>query len=257
MKKLLSLLLAFILLCGCSTKKSESQWEEVVNSNKINIGIINSDYCYKDENGKWVGFNPDLIEAVCSDLLINYELVEVTSKNYQKKLKSGAVDCIWGIIYKDSLEEDFECSIPYIYTDEVLVFLQETAKLYPDTTSLKEISSVIAAKDSLAHATATAFGLSCQTANTEKEAIKKVIDNSFSGAVVDYYIASSLLKELNSNLVIGPTLATYNNVILYNKESDLNKKLRNTLKKLIENSTIDEIAERYSLFDLLPHNRAN
>ncbi len=259
MKKILSLLLALILLCGCSSAKKDdtTQWEEIINSNKIKIGVINSGYSFKEPNGKWSGFNIDLIEAICLDLMLNYELVEVKNDNYEKKLKSGAVDCVWGIIYKDSLQNDFDCSIPYIYTDEVVVFSKETAKSYPDATTLKGIKNVVAAKGSLAYATATNFGLVCEESKDEREAIDKVRDSSFSGAVVDYYIGSNILKELNSELVIGPALASYDNVILYNKDSDLNKKLRNTLKKLTENSTIDTIAEKYLLYDLLPHNRAN
>lgn len=258
MKKIISLLLALLLLCGCSTAKDEniSQWEEVINSNKINIGVINNGYSYKDESGKWSGFNIDLIDAICRDLMLNYELVEVSNDDYQKKLKRGTVDCVWGIIYKDSLQNDFDCSIPYIYTDEVVVFSEETSKNYPDTTTLKGIKNIIAKENSLAHATAIDFGLACLEAKDEKEAIEKVIDNSLNGAVVDYYIGTAILKELNSDLVIGPALASYDNVILYNKNSDLNKKLRSALKKLTENSTIDEIAQEYLLYNLLPHNRA-
>ncbi len=258
MKKILSLILVLLLLCGCSPskKEDESQWEEVINSNKIKIGVINSGYTEKDATGKWRGFNIDLIDAICGDLMLNYELVEVTEEDYQKKLKNGAVDCVWGIIYKDSLKNEFDCSIPYIYTDEVIVFSKETSKDYPDTTTLKGIKNIIAKENSLAYATALDFGVACQTAKSEKEAIAKVTDASFNGAVVDYYIGSTVLKELNSNLVIGPALASYNNVIVYNKDSDLNKKLRSALKKLTENSTIDTIAEQYSLYNLLPHNRA-
>ncbi len=258
MKKILSLLLVFFLLCGCSTAKKErtSQWEEVINSNKINIGVIDGGYSQKQADGKWFGFDIDLIDAICHDLILNYELVEVTEEDYQKKLKNGAVDCVWGIIYKDSLKNEFDCSIPYIYTNEVIVFSKETSKNYPDTTTLKGIKNISAKKGSLAYATALDFGLACVEAKDEKEAIEKVIDNSLNGAVVDYYVGSAVLKELNSDLVIGPALASYDNVILYNKDSDLNKKLRSALKKLTENSTIDEIAKEYLLYDLLPHNRA-
>jgi polar amino acid transport system substrate-binding protein len=69
---------------------------EIKQKGKLVIGITEyKPMNYKDSNGKWVGIDTELAEAVCAKLGVTAEFVEITWDNKLIDLEAGTIDCIW------------------------------------------------------------------------------------------------------------------------------------------------------------------
>lgn len=263
MKRITAFLLTLLIcFCFCSCKKEESQtvvkndWETIVNSNSIKIGVFESEYLKKDAQGNFVGINADIIMAICTDLGLSYELIEVNAENYFNDIDNNTVDCVWGVKYNNTIAEKYDCSIPYIVSDIVAVFPRSRSLDFTTKESLKNLKTIVAVNNTLAFASATDTGIICESANSQEDALLKVLSGSAQACIIDYAEALLYLNSTEySALSVGATLNSYDNVIVYKKDSQSNVAIRSSLKKLIENGTLDTIAKSYGLNSQLPSNR--
>lgn len=81
-RKWFILVLALVMLAaafaGCS-KKEKEDWEYIKANGKLVIGITYYEPMnYFDENNKLIGFDTEFAEAVCKELGITPEFVEIT-----------------------------------------------------------------------------------------------------------------------------------------------------------------------------------
>jgi glutamine transport system substrate-binding protein len=85
-------------------------------SGKLEIGTDNSfkPFCYLDENGKVVGFDVDLWDAIAKEAGIEYELKPMEFKGIINSVKAGTLDAaIAGITIKDERKEQVDFAMPY------------------------------------------------------------------------------------------------------------------------------------------------
>ncbi len=265
MKQLLCLLLCvpFLFLCGCK-KDSEaistdnrSDWESIVEEGKVKIGVLQSATCQSGEAGGKSGFDIDLIQMVCKELSLRYELIDVPVGSETTMLHDKVVDCVWGTLYRPTLEDSFDCSIPYLVDDQVVVFSGNNGASFETMDDLKKVGTVTAVKDSPAQTAAIDAGISVVESATATEAMRRVLGGSDTLCLIGYADALPFLNDPDyASLQVGLTVASYNRVILYPKDSYLNKTVRNALKKFNENGTLDQLADKYKLFNQVPSNHS-
>jgi len=136
MKKYLAILLgaalAFGVMTGCSSKKTEESAPktedktETENTSDRTQLIVGFDaeyppYGFMDSNGNYVGFDLDLAQEVCERN--GWELVKqpIDWDAKDMELDSGSIDCIWNGFTVTGREDKYTWSDPYV--DNSIVFV--------------------------------------------------------------------------------------------------------------------------------------
>ena len=116
---------------------------------------------YKDNNGKLVGFDIELAEAVAAyfDIDVEFKLIDWNTK--EAELESKAIDCIWnGMTITEERQANMAITIPYMNNKQVAIIRKEDKDLYKTTDDMKK--ALVGAEDGSA-------GMDCCVIVSEEE----------------------------------------------------------------------------------------
>ena len=86
--------------------------------------IIGSDnyepYNYLDDDGKPVGIDVELAEAVCEQLGYTPVFQYIVWDKKDEYLDNGKVDCLWGSFTMNGREDEYQWAGPYLYSRQVI-----------------------------------------------------------------------------------------------------------------------------------------
>ena len=149
LKKVIAVLLAVVTVAfafaacsGSKTDKSTSDYDKVVKSGKIVVGVtVYEPMDYKDKDGNWTGFDAELAEAVAKKMGVKAEFVAINWDNRFTELASGTVDCLWnGMTIDDSVKANCSLSNPYATNSQVVVMKKDKLAKYKDAASMSELN---------------------------------------------------------------------------------------------------------------------
>ena len=138
MKKMITMLLAVLMLCSClaacGASKEASDLAYIQDKGKLIVGI--TDYApmdYKDENGEWTGFDAEFARLFAEELGVECEffvLADWGKKFYELETKN--IDVIWnGMTITDEVKLNTNCSDPYVVNAQVLVMKADVVAIIP------------------------------------------------------------------------------------------------------------------------------
>lgn len=258
-KKIITLVAAFtlgaVMLSGCGTKGSK-----VDDTFVVGFDAEYPPYGYMDENGEYTGFDLELAEALCE--LEGWTLVKqpIVWENKDNELNSGSIDCIWNGFTIDGRENEYAWSVPYVDNSQVIVVAVDS-----NINSLTDLNGKVVGVQAASAALSV----------LEDEEQQKDLADTFKTlqTFADYNTA---FAELEAGAV--DAIAMDIGVAQYQLESRGNGKfmildehlnseqygvgcaLDNTelrdiinadLRKLKEDGTFDELAEKYGLTDMI------
>ena len=263
MKRIVTLAMAIIMcaLCLVSCGSGRNDVKRMEKEGKLFIGITYVEPMnYKDADGNLVGFETEFAKAVCKELGVEAEFVEIEWDTKEIELKGKTIDCIWnGMTITDERKENMSISNPYMNNKQVLVVKSENVSKYTDTASLAG-AKIVAEKESAGEAAAQAIeGIQYTGVASQKDAIMEVAAGTADACVVDYVLSIGMIGEGTSyaNLVVDNDFAfspeQYG--IAFRKNSDLTEKVNAAIQKLIDDGTLIEIAKKYKLQDVLITNK--
>ena len=259
MKKLLTLILAGAMclsMAACGGTQTEEQTESdlayITEKGKMVIGI--TDYApmdFRDENGEWTGFDAEFSRAVCEQLGVEPEFIEIDWDNKALELDAKSIDCVWnGMTLTEEVNNAMECSAPYVKNAQVVVMAADKVEAYADVESMKELKFVgeagsageAAIKDSGLDAAYTAV-------TTQADALMEVASGSSDACVIDITMANAMTGEGTSYeaLAKGLELTTEEYVIGFRKGSDAAAKVDELMAAMKEDGTLAELAAKYEL----------
>ncbi len=284
MKKLLGLLLALTMtasLAACGGKEeapaqpeqapsqeapqtpANDDWAYIEGNGKMKIGFTYFEPMnYMDDKGEFVGFETEFAEAVCEKLGVEPEFVEINWDSKVMELGSKNIDCIWnGMTITPELQEALTISDPYIKNYQVVVIRADQADAYPDTASLagKTVEAeagsageaAIAADENLSQA--TYISVTKQT-----DALLEVKTGAADAAVMDFVLANTMVGQGDySDLMVIPDLelSVEEYGIGFRKDSTAAEKVNAAMQELVEDGTLNTLAEKYGLAELLLANQ--
>lgn len=248
MKKLLALILAVMMIvccfAGCNNEKT------------IVVGYtIYEPMNYLDENGKLVGFDTELAEAVFGNMGYKVIFKEIQWDNKYTDVNSDTIDCIWNGFTCNSADDDgvqrsekVDFSYNYMENRQVIVVKKDSG-----IAAAADLNGKIGLAEggSAGESYAKSFeGVVYKSALKQTDTLLEVKSATADFAVVDAQLAKSYVgKGDYADLMIVDALSSdveyY--AIGFKKGSELTAKVNEQLVKLGADGTIAKLAEKYGV----------
>ena len=226
---------------GSQTPAAESDLDYVKGNGVLKIGYtLFEPMNYLGEDGELTGFETEFATAVCA-------------KN---------IDCIWnGMTITPELQEAISISDPYIKNYQVVVIRAADADKYTSTESLAG-ANLDAEAGSAGEAAVAADEFLSQASYTsvvkQTDALLEVKSGAADAAVMDFVLANTLAGTGDySDLMVIPDLelSVEEYGIGFRQGSDLTAAVNQAMQELIDDGTLNELAVKYELADLLLANQ--
>lgn len=249
MKKIVSLILAILLVAtcfaGCAAKK-----ETVV------VGYtIYAPMNYLDDNGKLIGFDTELAEAVFDNLGYEVQFKEIQWENKYTDVNSGVIDCIWNGFTCNSTDDDgiarsekVDFSYNYMENRQVVVVKADSA-----IAAAADLNGKIglAEAGSAGESYAKGFeGVTYKSAIKQTDTLLEVKAGTADFAVLDAQLAESYVGKgdyADLKVVDALTSDVEYYAIGFKKGSELTAKVNAALEELLASGKIQEIAVKYGV----------
>ena len=218
-------------------------------------------YGYKDESGEYTGFDLELAQEVCdrNGWTLVKQPIDWDAKDME--LNSGSIDCIWNGFTMTGREDDYTFSVPYVDNSIVFVVMNDS-----DIQSKADLAGkvVVTQADSSALTALTSeedndenLALAASFADLQQVAdYNTAFMNLESGAVdaiaVDIGVAQYQLSNRGDTFrKLDEPLSTEQYGIGFKKgNEELRDQVQNTLFEMYKDGTFDEIAAKYSDYNL-------
>ena len=278
MKKFMALALSAVValgvMTGCSssntTDDKETENTETTDTADRTQLIVGFDaeyppYGYMDADGNYVGFDLDLAQEVCdrNGWTLVKQPIDWDTKDME--LNSGSIDCIWnGMTITPELQEALTISDPYIKNYQVVVIRSDNADVYTSTADLVG-KTVEAEAGSAGEAAIIGEGADESlkqaeyiSAAKQTDTLLEVKTGAADAAVLDFVLAGAMVGQGDySDLMIIPDLqlSVEEYGVGFRKDSDAAEKVNEAMQALIEDGTLNTLAEKYDLAELLLANQ--
>ncbi len=218
-------------------------------------------YGYKDESGEYTGFDLELAQEVCdrNGWTLVKQPIDWDSKDME--LNTGAIDCIWNGFTMTGREDDYTFSVPYVDNSIVFVVMNDS-----DIKSKEDLAGkvVVTQADSSALTALTNeedndenLALAASFADLQQVAdYNTAFMNLESGAVdaiaVDIGVAQYQLASRGDTFrKLDEPLSTEQYGIGFKKgNEELKDQVQDTLFEMYKDGTFDEIAAKYTDYNL-------
>ena len=255
MKKILALILTVVLgvaaCMGLTACGETGDLKAVKEANKIIVGI--TDYApmdYKDDNGKWIGFDAELSEMFAKELGVKCEFVEIVDWNNKvAEINSRQIDLIWnGMTASEELGEQIDFSVSYAKNAQVAVVLKGS-----EITTKDQIKNATIAVEngSAGQKVAQEEGMANVSApGNQKQALIEVKSGNSQVAIIDITMAQALVGKGefdNLQVVEGVSYGDEIFAVGLRKGSNLKGKLDAFLKAKYADGTITDLALEYGV----------
>jgi len=280
MKKALALLLCSVmsmaLLTGCGsdgaaetnadaeeTADNTAGSEEVASGERttftVGFDAEYPPYGYMDDNGEYTGFDLELAQAVCE--LEGWELVKtpIDWDSKDMELNSGSIDCIWNGFTMNGREDDYTWSDPYCDNSQVIVVAENSgittlADLAGKTVGVQAASAAldVLSDEEQQKALADTFG-TLQQFSDYNSAFTELMAGSLDAVAIDIGVANYQIESRGEGYVILDEKLNSEKYAVGFKlgNEELRDIVNADIKKLAEDGTVAELAEKYGITDLI------
>lgn len=230
----------------------ESDLAYIKEKGKMTIGYtVYAPMNYTDENGEFVGFDTELATAVCEQLGVEPEFVEINWDTKIVELDAKSIDCIWnGMTLTDDILANTACTEAYAKNAQVVVMkagsgYTSTADLVGKTVVAEAGSAgetTIQEDESLAQADYISKGV-------QTDCLMEVAAGTADAAVLDLTLASAMIGEGTdyADLEIVDELNAEEYGVAFRKGSDAAAAVNEAFTALKEDGTMQTLADKYGL----------
>lgn len=250
--KLLALLFAFIVavacFAGCGGDSSDMAY--VKDKGELVVGITNfAPMDYKDDNGKWIGFDAEMATLFAERLGVEVKFVEIVWDKKHTELSSKTIDCVWnGMTISDSVKALMDVSDPYCNNAQVVVVPKDKAEQYNTVEACKTLKFAVES-GSAGETQATENNFTFTEFPKQANAVMEVAAGTSDAAIIDSLMAGAMVGEGTSypDLTYTVALNSEEYGVGFRKGSDLTAELNKFFDECLENGKMMEIANKYGV----------
>lgn len=257
MKKLIkitALALTVIILSvflGSCGKFNGTDYEWIKKKGKLVVGITDFEPMdYRDESGKWIGFDADYASAFAEHLGVEVEFIEIEWDSKETELENKTIDCVWnGMTITDAVKAVMDVSNPYMLNAQVIVVPVDKADKIKTAEDLKTIK-VACETGSAADELLTELGVaSIVRLTAQSDALLEVKSGASDAAVIDLNMAAAMTGEGTSyaNLTYTGSLNNEEYGIGFRIGSDLVQKLNEFMKSYYASGDVVKLGQKYDI----------
>ena len=260
MKKAVTIFLAALMalsLFACGTK-TDDDLAYIQKNKKLVIGI--TEYApmnYYDDAGTLIGFDTEFAKTVCEKLGVTPDFIVIDWNSKETELKAKAIDCIWnGLTVKEDRKENMAFTDSYLTNRQCVVIRAEDVDKYTDIASLA--NAAIVAEDGSAGADAVKAdlkGAKFTAVDAQSTALLEVKAKTADACVIDISMAKAMTGAGTdfSDLMIVEAIEMMDEeyAIGFRLGSSAVEKFNSIIKDMLKDGTIDALAEKYDITDLL------
>ena len=256
MKKIVSVLLAAIMLLGCCTAfadaATDDSYQKILDKGQLIMGLDDSfpPMGYRDEDGNIVGFDVDVATEVCNRMGVELVLQPISWSAKVMELNSGNIDCIWnGFTITEELQEQITFSEPYLSNTQVIVVrgdsdIQTLDDLAGKSLGVQAGSSAVAALDE------NPDFRDSVTVNEFSDNMTAMLDLENGGldaVLVDVIVAGYYFSQHDSDLrQLDESLASEEYGVGFRKDDlSLVENVNRILNEMAEDGTLAEISTKW------------
>ncbi len=235
-------------------KTDGSDLAYILDKGKMIVGVtVYAPMNYKDDDGKWTGFDTEFAEKVGEKLGVDVEFIAIDWSGKISEINSKAIDCVWnGMTLTDEALKGMDCTEPYIENAQVVVMAADKVADYKTVDDLKKLT--FACEDGSAGMGALEDnGIKYTSLETQADALLEVKSGAADACVIDLTMAEAMTGKGTDyeQLGIGITLTTEEYGIGFRKGSDMPAKVNSIMKELASEGFMTSIADKYGLADKL------
>lgn len=260
MKKLMAILMAVLMvasLCACGEAEVETKEDNTLAEvSEISDGVLTIGYTIYEpmnyyDGEEFTGFDTEFAMAVCEQLGVEAEFVEINWDTKFVTLDAGQIDCIWnGMTISDEVKKNCDVSKAYVKNAQVVVMKKDVIGNYADAESLKGLKFAAEA-GSAGEAAIKEAGLSENYAPVaaQTDALLAVMGGQADACVIDITMAKAMTADGTSFADLGYSieLTTEEYGIGFKLGSSLTAQVNTVIEALKADGTLDVLAEKYSL----------
>ncbi len=264
MKKPISALTAAALLAaaGCSAS-DKKDWDYISSKGEMIVGItLYEPMNYYDENGELTGFETEFTTAVCEKLGVKPTFQVIEWEQKENELKSRTIDCIWnGLTVTEERKENMAFTDPYVDNRQVLVIQKSNEQKYMQESDLA--NAKIAAESGSAGESAIQESESLSSGeyigcSAQKDALMEVKAGTADACVIDYVMATASIRDdtdyADLMIVEAVQLAPEQYAVgLRLEDTETLAKVNGAIKELADEGTLQSLADKYGLSDVLAY----
>lgn len=232
--------------------EGESDLAYIKDKGKMTIGYtVYAPMNYTDENGEFVGFDTELATAVCEQLGVEPEFVEINWDTKIVELDAKSIDCIWnGMTLTDEIQTNAACTKAYAKNAQVVVMKSDAD--YSSTADL--VGKTVVAEAGSAGESAIQDDESLSQADyvsksVQTDCLMEVAAGTADAAVLDLTLATAMIGEGTdyANLAIKDELNAEEYGVAFRKGSDVAEAVNAAFDELKADGTMQKLADKYSL----------
>lgn len=249
-KRILTLFMSALMIStfvGCGSHTNKSTLKQIKEKGEFTYALTGAypPFNYMDENGKVVGFDVDIANALAEKMGVKAEAITTQWDGIVGGLKSKRFDTIIGsMAITEDRSKEISFTEPYYY-DGAQFFAKKDL-------NLQSISDLKDGKVGVV--TGTTFQKELEGMSNIKEVLQfegdienfmATANGRSDGLVTSRFVGLKAPKEYNL-VPVGPLLYTENIGVGVRKEDkELLESINNALKKIIEDGTYEEISNRW------------
>ena len=218
-------------------------------------------YGYKDESGEYTGFDLELAQEVCdrNGWTLVKQPIDWDSKDME--LNTGAIDCIWNGFTMTGREDDYTFSVPYVDNSIVFVVMNDSGikskedlagKVVVTQADSSALTALTSEEDNDENLALAASFADLQQVADYNTAFMNLESGAVDAIAVDIGVAQYQLASRGDTFrKLDEPLSTEQYGIGFKKgNEELRDQVQDTLFEMYKDGTFDEIAAKYTDYNL-------